>query len=61
MFIVTELCPNGNLFRYVMGHPEGLPEDQVRGVMTDIVKGIQGIVILKLSNARTAFTWNYAS
>jgi polo-like kinase 4 len=44
VFIVTELCPNGNLFQYVLGHPEGLPENQVRGVMRDIVEGIQGIV-----------------
>jgi serine/threonine protein kinase len=29
-----------------MGHPEGLPEDQIRGVMGDIVEGIQGIINL---------------
>ena len=32
------------MYRYAMGHPDGLPEDQVRGVMRDIVEGIQGII-----------------
>lgn len=41
VYIVTELCTNGNLYRYVSGHPEGLPEDQVRGIMRDIVEGVQ--------------------
>lgn len=44
-----------------MGHPEGLPEDQVRGVIKDIVEGIQGISNIKSSNARITFSRDYAS
>ena len=44
-----------------MGHPEGLPEDQVRGVMRDIVDGIQGNITLNWFNARTTFSRDYAS
>ena len=56
-YIVTELCPYGNLHQYMRRHPNGLPEDQVRGLMLDITEGIQqlhsqGVIHrdLKLSN-----------
>ena len=31
-------------------HPNGLPEDQVRGVMRDIVRGVQGSSIQHRAN-----------
>jgi len=50
IFLVTELCPGGNLYRYMRRHPNGLSEAQVRGVMRDILRGLQGFRPLQFSN-----------
>jgi serine/threonine protein kinase len=42
--IVTELCPNGTLYRYLAGYPDGLPEMEVRGIMKDLVDGVKCII-----------------
>jgi serine/threonine protein kinase len=44
VYLVTDLCQYGNLHRYMASHPEGLPEDQVRLVMRDIVAGLKGSI-----------------
>lgn len=53
VYIITELCPNGNLHRYMTLHPNGLSEAQTRGVMQDIVEGVQGSLFFDFINLRT--------
>lgn len=38
-----ELCPNGTLYRYLTQYSKGLGEQEVRGVMKDLVEGVKRI------------------
>ncbi|KAI8621193.1 kinase-like domain-containing protein [Chytriomyces sp. MP71] len=58
VYLVTELCPHGELYRYIQGRTNGhLTEAEARGALEEIVKGVLylhslGIIHrdLKLSN-----------
>jgi hypothetical protein len=45
----------------MLGYPDGLPEDQVRGVMQDIVKGVQSNARVNPAHDRTTFPTDHAS
>jgi serine/threonine protein kinase len=58
VYMIMELCENGNLFQYVKEHPKGrLSEEETRGILLQLIHGLQylhsnGIIHrdLKLSN-----------
>lgn len=58
VYLVMEICENGNLYQYLKDHPDGkLPEAQARSIMYQLVNGLvylhsNGIIHrdLKLSN-----------
>jgi len=60
VFLVTELCPNGNLHRYMEGYPDGLAEEQVRLIMRDIVRGVQGSPLKSPVDGSLAHQGNHA-
>ncbi|OLL24386.1 Serine/threonine-protein kinase PLK4 [Neolecta irregularis DAH-3] len=41
VYLVSELCSMGSLYRYLADFPDGLEEDEARGVMKSLAQGVE--------------------